>query len=225
MTFFRDEFVAACGIGVGFLRVRDLELGDSRSSLEQMRAEYHAGLLAATTLNTLLKDPRLVAYQDLHRRLGKRGRQYTPAPESLFKALFKSGGIRSVHPVVDLYNLVSMQQLVSIGAHDADRIESSVALRRTGGGEMFMPLGEQTRTTVTAGEYCYFDRSGEVIGRLECRQCERTRIAADTRNTLFIIQGNPVIDAAAITAARDHLLAAISACGGRHAATEWVLLA
>jgi DNA/RNA-binding domain of Phe-tRNA-synthetase-like protein len=53
-----------------------------------------------------------------------------------------------------------------------------------------LPLGQSEPETIGAGEYCYVDGSGEVLCRLEHRQCERTKVTVDTTSAFYIIQGN-----------------------------------
>jgi DNA/RNA-binding domain of Phe-tRNA-synthetase-like protein len=79
-----------------------------------------------------------------------------------------------------------------------------------------MALGAPTPTVVGPGEYGYFDETGEVICRMEVRQCERTKVGADTTECFFIIQGNPVTNPQMLrTAGEELILLTTRFCGGQ----------
>jgi DNA/RNA-binding domain of Phe-tRNA-synthetase-like protein len=112
------------------------------------------------------------------------------SPESIIKILLKHKSLRSINPIVDTYNYISIKNKVSIGAHDMEHIKGNVELRLTNGNELFIPLGKDKPQAINSGEYCYIDDSNEVICRLDCRQCDKTKTSNNTRSCLFIIQGN-----------------------------------
>ncbi|MBI5440959.1 MAG: hypothetical protein HY900_07095, partial [Deltaproteobacteria bacterium] len=52
------------------------------------------------------------------------------------------------------------------------------------------PMGGAGPEPVGSGEYCYVDGTGEVLCRLEFRQAEKTKLTGETRDCLFLVQGN-----------------------------------
>ena len=63
----------------------------------------------------------------------------------LLKNLLKKQEFHKINPLVDLYNLISMDTKLALGAHDLDKIEGNITLRLTQGNENYIPLGSEPR--------------------------------------------------------------------------------
>jgi DNA/RNA-binding domain of Phe-tRNA-synthetase-like protein len=102
-------------------------------------------------------------------------------------------------------------------------VNGRITLRLTQGGERFVPLGAVEPEPIQPGEYCYVDDSGEVLCRLEHRQCERTKVTADTTQCFYIIQGNAATARAMLEAALTRLVErTVRFCGGREG-RSWIV--
>ncbi|MSR15148.1 MAG: hypothetical protein EXR86_11415 [Gammaproteobacteria bacterium] len=210
----------AYGIPVGFLEVRGIVNATESARLAAEIRTFLGDLLATSSLDAVLADPRLTGYQALHARIGKTGRQFVPSPESQFKFLFKRREWRATRVLIDCYSLVSMQTRVSIGAHDLAQLTLPLALEQMQGDDTVTLIGETVPTRVTSGEYCYRDAAGRLLGRLECRQAAHSRITEATRDVLFIVQGHATLGAPEIIATVEALLSALTLyCGGWASAT------
>ncbi len=195
----------ADGIPVGFLEVYGVSITKPPAALASAIEAYVASLVASATSDKVLADPNLTGYQALHSTLGKTGRQWLPSPASVFKILFKRGGWRTLGPIIDCYSLVSLQTRVSIGAHD---------LAQMHGGEIVHLIGDDAPIAVSAGEYCYQDAGGALLGRMEIRQAAHSKVTDTTRDVFFIVQGHAALGLDAISATVDVLLDALKQyCG------------
>ncbi len=135
-------------------------------------------------------DPILEGYNLLHDAFGVKRRKTIPASENLIRLVRKNGDLFSVNQAVDIYNLISLESKLALGAHDIDHIDGNFTLRLTDGSESFIPIGQSESIGVKAGEYCYCDDSNAVLCRLEVRQVEKTKVTEETRNIVYIVQGN-----------------------------------
>ena len=95
-----------------------------------------------------------------------------------------------INQAVDIYNLISLESKLALGAHNIDRVDGNVTLRFTDGSERFVPIGQTEPVPVAPHEYCYCDDANEVLCRLEVRQVEKTKVEESARNIFYIIQGN-----------------------------------
>lgn len=147
----------------------------------------------ATVLKTLDRDqiktdPIIQGFWDLHKAVHLPKRNNTPAPATLLKLILKRGELFSINPVVDLYNLISIQSKLALGAHDLDHVDGNINLRLTDGTERFVPIGGNGEPEpVKAGEYGYIDDSNEIICHLETRQVEKTKVTAATTHIFFTL--------------------------------------
>jgi len=192
---------ASLAIPVAYMVLRGLHRTYDPQIAAAAISDYVTALVAGTTYEQLADTPELAGYRQLHALRGKTGRQFLPSPESLFKLLFKRANWRSFDPIVDAYTLVSLQTRVSIGAHDLACLRLPVTLAPTVGGESLLTIGDTTPVTLSAGEYCYRDADGQLLGRMECRQAEATKVTAATRDVLFIVQGHAALGARELHAA------------------------
>ena len=95
-----------------------------------------------------------------------------------------------INKAVDIYNIVSMDTKLALGAHNIDKVDGDVTLRFTDGTECFQPIGADAPIPIAAHEYSYIDDSNEVLCRLEIRQVLKTLVTEDTTNVFYIVQGN-----------------------------------
>jgi DNA/RNA-binding domain of Phe-tRNA-synthetase-like protein len=212
--FTRDAALAPLRIPVAFLVLRAFERRRDPVGVTAACAAFVADLLAQTSLDAVAAEPALAGYRALHAQVGRTGRQYLPAPESLFRQIFKRGAWRAIDPLVDAYGLVSLRTRVSIGAHDLARLRLPVRLAVTGGGESLLAIGERTPVILGAGEYAYVDADGQLLGRMECRQAQATCVTPESRDLLFILQGHAALGAARLRAAAAELLDTLSGLVG-----------
>ncbi len=187
-----DE-ASALGIHVAYLLISDIDRSFFTESLKNEIEHFYRNYSRTLTQEEIKNDPHFVGYRELHKQVGVKSKSLVASPESLIKILQKHNSLRPINYIVDTYNYIAIKNKVSIGAHDTELINGNVDLRIVDGNERFIPLGETNSQTVHAGEYCYVDGSNEIICRLDCRQCDKTKTSENTKSCLFIIQGNKYI--------------------------------
>ena len=98
----------------------------------------------------------------------------------LLKNLLKKQEFHKINPLVDLYNLISMDTKLALGAHDLDKIEGNITLRLTQGNENYIPLGSEEAKEVKAGIYSYIDDANDIICYSEIRQVDKTKVTNES---------------------------------------------
>ena len=190
MEFKVEKAVLDAGVKIVFVVIQGLD--NSKESYE-----WHAH--REVLLNDLLErykdidvhqDPILEGFNLLHDHTGVKRRKNIPASENLIKLLQKHGSLTYINKVVDIYNLISLDSKLALGAHNIDRVSGNVTLRFTDGTERFVPLGQTESVAINPHEYSYIDDSNEVLCRLEIRQVQKTLVDETARNVFYIVQGN-----------------------------------
>lgn len=197
--------VVALGVPATYLVVDDLQNGQSDPEFESYKADLAEALREEYTPEFVKRDPVLEGYRELRRRIGRSIRKYPCSSESLIGVLGRTGGAPSINLAVDIYNCLCLETRLTLGAHDLDQVTGNINLRLARGDELFRPLGSERVETVGEGEYCYIDDGGQVLCRLDYRQCDRTKVGLGTRRAFFIIQGNPATSAGDLESARARL--------------------
>ena len=105
----------------------------------------------------------------------------------LLKNLLKKQEFHKINPLVDLYNLISMDTKLALGAHDLDKTEGNITLRLTQGNENYIPLGSEEAKEVKAGIYSYIDDANDIICFSEIRQVDKTKVTNESKDIFFIV--------------------------------------
>ena len=139
-------------------------------------------------------DPILEGFNILHDKTGVKRRKNIPASENLIRLLVKHQGMSYINLAVDIYNLISLESRLALGAHNMDKADGNVTLRFTDGTERFVPIGQSEPIPVRPHEYSYCNDANEVLCRLEIRQVEKTKVDEAAKNVFYIVQGNEATD-------------------------------
>lgn len=190
MNFKICEEVSALGIKVAFLIIHNIDNKHYNDSLKHKIDNFYSQFLNEYSIESLENDANIIGYRQLHKMIGVTDKSIVASPESLMKLLFKHKSLRPINFIVDTYNYIAIKNKISIGAHDLKHINGDVRLCFTKGDEQFIPLGKNKPQPINSGEYCYIDDKNEILCRLDCRQCDKTKTSSDTKDCLFIIQGH-----------------------------------
>ncbi len=123
------------------------------------------------------------AYQAFKTKKGARS-----SIEALLKRASGGTPIRSVNPLVDIYNAASLRYALPVGAEDMDRFVGDLQLTITDGGDEFYLIGDDRNQPTLPGELCYKDDVGAVCRCFNWRDGERTMITNQTQNAFLVIE-------------------------------------
>ena len=216
VDFAITDDVRRLGVRGAFAVLSGLDNRGAHPGLQAWREELARQLASALTADFIQTDPVLRGFRDLHDRVKRSNKRFVSSAEALAGLFLRKGVVPSINPLVDIYNAVSLETRLSLGAHDVSRVQGRITLGLARGGERFVPLGAIEPEAIQPGEYCYVDETSEVLCRLEHRQCERTRVTPATTQCFYIIQGNAATPRAMLEAALARLVEqTIRFCGGR----------
>ena len=190
MEFYVEQAVLDAGVKILFAAVYQIDNHGESPEWAAYREKRLEELYEAYADLDVHEDPILEGFNLLHDKTGVKRRKNIPASENLIKLLKKNHGMFYINQAVDIYNLISLESKLALGAHNIDRTEGSVTLRFTDGTERFLPIGQTEPIPVAAHEYCYCDDANEVLCRLEIRQVEKTKVDETAQNVFYIVQGN-----------------------------------
>ena len=211
MEFTVEQAVKDLGIKCIGVRITGINNHHYSDSLNDYLNIHSQRLLKSSDVN----DPIIQGFYDLHKKIGVSKRKNIPASENLIKLLKKRHDITRINPVVDIYNIISMESNLALGAHDIDKITGNVSLKLTDGKELFIPLGQEEPKEVPANVYSYIDDNNEIICYLEVRQVNKTKVTNDSKDIFFIVQGNEKTDYNYVKNVAGELITVITYyCGG-----------
>lgn len=138
----------------------------------------------------LAAHPAVAPWREAYRQFGVKPSRHRSSIEGLLRSL-QSGGPRSIGPLVDLYNAVSLRHLLPCGGEDLAAIEGDLRLTLAKGGESFVPLGSEEESPPGPGEVVYADEAGIVCRAWNWREAERTKLTEETTSAVLVIEALP----------------------------------
>ncbi|MBO6049692.1 MAG: hypothetical protein J6O91_00060 [Aeriscardovia sp.] len=108
--------------------------------------------------------------------------------EALLKRVSQDKPVSSITPLVDVYNAISLTFAVPVGGEDLDKIQGSMGLCLTKGGDAFLPIGSEDNEPTLEGEICYLDDAGAVCRCMNWRDGQRTELSDGTKDAIFLIE-------------------------------------
>ena len=190
MGFYVQKAVAELGVKIIFPVIYGIDNTKVSEEWLDIRKEKISTLYEKYKDLDVHTDPILEGFNVLHDKAGVKRRKNIPASENLIKQLVKKQDLPFINQAVDIYNLISIESKLALGAHNIDNTEGNVTLRFTNGTEKYQPLGQSEAGLSPAGEYSYCDDANEVLCRLEIRQVLKTLVDENTKNVFYIVQGN-----------------------------------
>ena len=192
MKFYVSKKVLDLGLKIRFAVINNVN-NENNSGVNEFINKTANRLLEEYKDFDIDSDDVLNGFHKIHEKATISKRKNTPASENLIRLLKENNSYRSINPLVDIYNLLSIESKLCLGAHDIDKVSGNVTLRFHNGDEIFIPLGDGTSHKVKNNEYSYIDDSNEILCRLEVRQVKKTLVGNDTKNVFYIIEGNDLI--------------------------------
>ena len=173
-----QQEVLDLGVKIKGVRIHGINNTVYSSSLNDYIDVHVKRFLENNTLGMLKENQIIQGFYDLHKEVGIPKR----------KNLLKKQEFHKINPLVDIYNLISMDTKLALGTHDL----AKTSLKLTTGNENYMPLGSEEAKVVKAGIYSYIDDANDIICFSEIRQVDKTKFTNESEDIFFIVQGNKV---------------------------------
>ncbi len=168
-------------------------------------AREAAGTLGEADLAT---HPAVAPWREAYRAFGAKPAKHRSSVENLLRAA-RTDGARSINPLVDLYNAVSLRHGLPCGGEDLAAVRGSIRLGLAEGGEAFVPLGAAEPAPPWPGEVVYRDDAGVLCRCWNWREAERTKLTNETRDAFLCLEALPSAGTERLRAACDDLAGAV----------------
>lgn len=215
MEFSVEQAVLDSGVKIVFAVIEGMDNHGESEEWNEYREKKIAELIERYEGIDVHADPILEGFHILHDNVGVKRRKNIPASENLIKLLLKNRGMAFINKAVDIYNLISLDSKLTLGAHNMEYVDGNMTLRFTDGTEKYVPLGQDEPVPVNPHEYCYCDDANEVLCRMEIRQVNKTKVDETATNVCYIIEGNEATpDELVRKTAQEVIDTTVKYCGG-----------
>lgn len=185
------------------------------AALDALIAAREAAARAQWGATELSAIPGIAAWRAAYKGFGIKQTRYRSSVERLTKNVLAGRPLARINAFVDLYNAVSLQHVLPLGADDLDKVTPPLAFRYAKEGDSFVDMAEEgdAPETPKPGEVVYADAAHVLCRRWNWRQDARTLITPATRCAVLTVQSNGSGDVAA--GAQDLSDLITTFCGGR----------
>ena len=201
-----DDFLALFPDAlVGTLTVRGLDNTRSADTAAAMLRDQIARTAATLPESDLAQHPAIAPWRAAYAQFGVKPSKVRSSIENMLRSV-KADRLRSINPLVDLYNVVSLAHQLPIGGEDLSAIEGDIRLTRARGDEHFVPLGGSEPEPPPAGAVIYRDDAGVICSCWNWREADRTKLTASTSDAVLVIEAIPPIERAQLERALTDLM-------------------
>lgn len=187
------------GLKVGIVTARNMCIpGDDVARLvkEFLNTCWKDGSASCATYPNVQNHPHVQAWRQCYQSLGISVKKYVSSVESLLKRATKQPDPRSIHPIVDLYNAISIRYVVPFGAFDMDTLPSDqpLLLRHGKAKDQFNPLDAEPNsspeefTKDQESEVLYAVGDNVVTRHINWRQSKLGLVQPDSKNVIFMCE-------------------------------------
>ena len=134
------------------------------------------------------KHPVNQGYIDSITAVGRSTKKNPPTAVALIQNIKRRGSIPGINSIVDIYNVESLHSFLAIGGHDFDKIDEEICFTVSKKEDVFYPIMAPEKY-VAETDYVYKDKKG-IMAWIDVRDGENYKFDENTKNAIFIIQGN-----------------------------------
>ncbi len=135
----------------GIVVAKGIDNTRTSAELEALMKEQEAALRADPKVEPATH-PRLAVWNQAYLKFGANPKKFTPSIVFLAKQLKAGKPLRSISPVVDVFNTISIKYIVPSGGDDLDSVTGDVILARAVSDERFSPCSSPKRWNIRKQE-------------------------------------------------------------------------
>lgn len=182
-------------------------LNNSESTDEDVQAmrkaeDYVREIIKSEELKSL---PIIKEYRNTMKEAGINPNKFVVSTEAMLKRVIKNNSLPTINAIVDLCNVISLENQISLGGHDLADIQDDLSVGFSKGTEKFLPFGADEYEEVEEGELIF--TSGDIVQTRKWiwRQSELGKMTLDTKNIFFQLVGFDDSEGSALIKALDSL--------------------
>jgi lysyl-tRNA synthetase class 2 len=203
------------GTIIGVVAAHDINNSIQNPAVAELLETTQKELKRELTSDMLQPHPHIAPWLEAYKSFGAKPKEYPPSVLNLAQRTLKTG-IKSINPLVDLYNVISLKYLLPAGGEDLDTINGDIQLTIAGDNEpATLLLGDKEPKVPVAGEVLYKDTVGAICRRWNWREADRTKLTQNTKHAFLVLEALPPVSKEIMGAALNELAMLVQKyCGG-----------
>jgi len=188
--------------------------GDGEPAACFLRQQVDA-VRSTWSLDRLETESRIASWREAYRTFGAKPSKHHCSVENAIRMILDDVQFPSINKAVDVYNAISLKHCVPAGGDDLNHVVGDIVLTIAKGGERFIPLNGTDSMPPKSGEVIYRDDEDVLCRRWNWRECDKSKMTAESRNLCLVVEGLPPVSAEEVRRISAELGEAIERfCGG-----------
>jgi DNA/RNA-binding domain of Phe-tRNA-synthetase-like protein len=176
-------------IKFGILIGKNIRNSETSAADEERLRNAENRLRETIQADQLKSMPNISFYREIMTKAGINPNKFPTSVEAMFKRILKGGQLPIINALVDLCNAVSIEHVITLGAHDLNDIHEDLAVRFSRSDDIFLPFGAADYEKVDESELVF--TSGNIVQTRKWiwRQSELGKTTTKSKDIFFQLVG------------------------------------
>ena len=178
------------GLTIGVVICKNLNNSGNFEEDQKELRKIETDIRATYNTETLSQNRKIGIWRKTYSAFGAKPKENKSSVENLYRLVLQGANLKHVNKLVDIYNLISLKNMVPVGGEDIDKIQGDVILTFAEPNEpAVLLLGDKEPRPPHAGEVIYKDNISAICRRWNWREADRTKLTEETKNCFLVIEG------------------------------------
>ena len=178
------------GLTIGVVICKNLNNSGNLEEVQKELGKIETDIKAKYNTETLSQNPKIGIWRKTYSAFGAKPKENKSSVENLYRLVLQGANLKHVNKLVDIYNLISLKNMVPVGGEDIDKIQGDVILTFAEPNEpAVLLLGDKEPRPPHAGEVIYKDNISAICRRWNWREADRSKFTEDSKNCFLVIEG------------------------------------
>lgn len=201
---------------IGLVVAKGINNKGEIQKIQQILRKQEGEIRKKYNFKTLMENSKIIVWQKAYISFGAKPKKHKSSVENLYRLVLGGGDLRHINSLVDIYNFISLKYMLPLGGEDLAKIKGNINLTFAGSNEpQVLLLGDNEPRSPKIGEVIYKDDLSAICRRWNWREAERTKLTAETKECILVIEGLAPISRDEVENATGELKTLIAKyCGG-----------
>jgi DNA/RNA-binding domain of Phe-tRNA-synthetase-like protein len=177
-------------VEIGVVVAKNVDNGNYDEEIQKLMREVEKETRGKFDIDDILEVPAVAKWREIYKSFGAKPSKFRNSVEALMRRVLRGDEIYKINPLVDIYNMISVKYVMTVGGEDVDAIEGDLVLDFAKGDEEFVALGASESESPWEGEVVYKDDKGVVCRCWNYREAERTKLSEGTKEAVIVVENN-----------------------------------
>ena len=178
-------------LNIGIMIVKGMDNKGTNEEIINQIKDKEKEIISNFDTETLSQNPKIEVWRKAYSLFGAKPKKYKCSVENLYRMILKEIELHHINKIVDIYNYISIKNIIPVGGDDIDKINGNITLKFAQGNEPFVELNSEETKNPKEGEVVYVDDKEVLCRRWNWRECDKSKMTEKTKNVALVIEGLP----------------------------------